>query len=298
MTKSNKLVFFGNERLATSATTTAPTLRALIAAGYHIMAVVSHYEPGRSRKARALEIEQVANEYDIPLLLPDRPADISQQLKDFAADAAVLVAYGKIVPQSVIDIFPAGIINIHPSLLPQYRGPTPIEQVMLDSPPKTGVSLMQLSKEMDAGPVYAQTTLPLAGNETKQQLADTLLQQGSQMVIQHLPAILDGTLHPVAQDDSKATFCALLTKNSGIIDTNKTAEQLEREVRAYAGWPKSTLNTYNNDVIVTKASVVSHRTQNALIIECAEESLLQIDELIGPSGKTMSGEAFLRGYAN
>ena len=147
-----KVIFFGNERLATGVTTTAPTLRALIAAGYELVAVVSHYEQANSRTSRDLEIAAVAKEQNIPLLLPNKPSEIFEQLKSFNADVGVLVAYGKIIPQSIIDIFHKGIINIHPSALPMHRGPTPVESVMLNGESFTAVSVMQLVSAMDAGP--------------------------------------------------------------------------------------------------------------------------------------------------
>jgi methionyl-tRNA formyltransferase len=297
MTKSKTLVFFGNERLATSVSTTAPTLRALIDAGYNIAAVVSHFTPGRSRAARSLEIETIAKQHHVPVLLPNKTTDVAEQLEAMRPEAAVLVAYGKIVPQNIIDLFPAGIINIHPSLLPKYRGPTPIEQVILDGAPKTGASLMRLSKEMDAGPVYAQAELLLRGAETKQELADTLLQQGGNMLLEHLPAILDGSMQPTSQDNTKATYCSLLTKEMGIIKPESyTATEIERQVRAYFGFPKSQLTVNKKSIIVTKVKVISENTPKTLIVACKQNTFLEILELIGPNGRTMSGQAFCNGY--
>jgi methionyl-tRNA formyltransferase len=176
MIKTSKtIVFFGNERLATGVSTDAPTLEALVKAGYNVAAVVSHYEAGQSRKARVLEIDEVAKRHSIPVHLPEKPEHLAEELKAIGADVGVLVAYGKIVPQSLIDIFPKGIVNIHPSLLPLHRGPIPIESVILDGSSRTGVSIMALAKEMDAGPVYAQSEVKLDGQETKQHLADHLL---------------------------------------------------------------------------------------------------------------------------
>jgi methionyl-tRNA formyltransferase len=300
MKKSSPLVFFGNERLSSGFEPhDAPTLRALIENGYDVKAVVSNFVPGRSRKARKLEIEEIAEAYGIPVLLPAKPSGIIDELKAFGAVAGVLVAYGKIVPQSVIDIFPRGIINIHPSLLPQYRGSTPIEQAMLDGASHTGVSLMQLVREMDAGPVYAQKCRPLSGSETKHALTDALLHMGGEMLIDHLPAILDGSLQPIAQDESKATYCGLFTKDQGHMDLTKPAEQLEREVRAYQKWPKSRVTLFDaHDVVVLRTRIANSTDDGALVLACGNNTFLEVIELTGPSGKTMSGEAFLRGYSN
>lgn len=296
MTKSKSLIFFGNERLSSGfAPDGAPALQALIDHGYDIKAVVAHHENGRSRHARTLEIEEIARAHNIPVLLPDRPKEIIDELIGFGADAAVLVAYGRIIPQSVIDIFPHGILNIHPSLLPQYRGSTPIEQAILDGAAETGVSIMGLTKEMDAGPIYAQQRIPLTGTETKQDLTQTLLALGSQLIIDVLPSVLDGSANPRPQNDTDATYTSLFTKADGIIDPSKPALRLEREVRAYAVWPKSRLTLHDHQVVVTKARVAQDETDGELVIRC-NPGYLEIIELIAPSGKTMRGSDFKRGY--
>lgn len=308
-----RLVFFGNERLATGVTTTAPTLKALINAGHKVVAVVSNYERGTSRNARELEIQAVAEKHGIPVLLPENPADIIDQLKNFNADVAVLVAYGRIVPQNIIDVFPKGIINIHPSLLPMHRGPTPIESVILDGSAATGVSVMQLVKAMDAGPVFMQTQVELSGTETKQELADHLLEIGGKMIIELLPGILDGSVLAKPQNDSTATYDKMITKEDGRIDWTKSAEFLEREIRAYAEWPKSYTTLAGIDLIVTKVHVVLGQSEpigkifkvaaenmdldnNGLLFAQTAEELLAIDFLKPAGKKEMTAKEFIAGY--
>lgn len=300
---SNKIVFFGNERIATGVVTTAPTLQALLSAGYNVPAVVCNFEEGQSRNARALEIAEVAKSRDIPLLLPNKLIDIKQQLKNFQAETAVLVAYGKIIPQEIIDIFPKGIINIHPSLLPKHRGPTPIESVILGGSNKTGVSLMSLAKEMDAGPVFGYSELTLDGSETKQYLADTLLDIGSSMLIELLPHILNDSVIAVPQDSAQATYDQLINKAAGLINWDKPASVLEREVRAFSEWPKSYTTLDGMDLIVRKVSVVKTSgppgsyevTKKSLVVFCGQNAL--DITLVQPSGKKeMPIEAFLAGY--
>jgi methionyl-tRNA formyltransferase len=297
MPSSSKLIFFGNERLATGVETEAPTLKALVEAGYDIVAVVSNQSQAQSRQARELEIASVAHAYHIPVLLPEKIVDIKRKLINYHAHAAVLVAYGKIIPQEIIDIFPKGIINIHPSLLPEYRGPTPIEQAILDGKSHTGVSLMKLAKEMDAGPVFAQEKVSLSGNETKQELADTLLNKGRELLLANLVAILSDSLKPVEQNSSKASYTQLIEKLDGIMDFSKPAEVLEREVRAYVGWPKSRAQIFGHECVLTKARVAKNENDGDLLIECFG-SYLEIQELIAPSGRKMSGADFIRGYNN
>lgn len=302
---SGPIVFFGNERLSTGFATDTPTLQRLIAAGYTISAVVTNYEAGRSRSTRPLEVAAVAERHGIPVIINKKPGDIIDQLRSYNAPIGVLVAYGQIVPQRVIDIFPHGIVNIHPSLLPLHRGPIPIESAMLNGTPTTGVSLMQLAKAMDAGPVYVQRQLALNGYESKQALTAALLNAGSKLLIEHLPAILDGTLIPTPQNSNDAIYDQRIVKDDGILDWSKPATRLEREIRAYLEWPKSRATLGSIDVIITKSHVVKASGQPGTItsidkqpvVYCGEDALA-ID-LLKPAGKKeMTGESFLAGYKN
>lgn len=298
-----RVVFFGNERLATGVTSPAYTLLSLIEAGYDIAAVVSHNEATASRKQRALEVAEVAKPHGIPVLLPAKPADIRDQLVALQADIGVLAAYGKIVPQSVIDIFPHGIINIHPSDLPKHRGPTPVESVILSGEPTTAVSVMRLVKAMDAGPVYGRAEFVLSGTETKQELADRLLDIGGSMITELLPGIIDGTLMAAPQLESAATYDSLITKDDGLLDFGKPAVRLEREVRAYAEWPKSRTMVGDKEVVITKAHIIDGRGTTGELWRDSKEfgfytsdGILVID-ILKPAGKgEMSAAAFLAGY--
>jgi methionyl-tRNA formyltransferase len=308
MTQSSTIVFFGNERLATGVTTTAPTLQALLDAGFNVAAVVSNYSEHTSRNSRELEISKIAKENNIPLLLPTKINHIKDQLADLNAEIGVLVAYGQIVPESILQIFPKWIINIHPSLLPLHRGPTPIESVILEGARQTGVSIIKLVKKMDAGPLIAQESFGISGTETKQELADMLLEKGGKLLLNVLPKIIDGTIQTIEQDEARATYDPLISKTDGLLDWNKSAETLEREIRAYQYWPKSRIKLAGKDVVINKAHVAAaadpseagsvYVTADKHIgVHCAN-GVLVIEELT-PSGKqSMSAEAFLAGYGN
>ena len=301
--KSAKIVFFGNERLATGVSTTCPTLRLLIEQGYEIACVVSNHEKAISRKSRSLEILQVAKQYKIPICLPSKLSGIEARLKETKADLGVLVAYGKMVPKEIINIFPKGIINIHPSLLPKYRGSTPIETAILDGVKETGVSIMSLVKEMDAGPVYGYSTLNLTGDESKQELADDLLNAGGSMLLELLPGIISGSIVAEPQNDKNASFTKLISRKDGEIDWHKSAIQIEREIRAYSEWPKSYTKLGGTELIIKEAEVVDKSgesgeyqlTKKSLIVYCRDKAL--DIKILQPSGKKeMSIQAFLSGY--
>ncbi len=290
-----KLLFFGNERLATAAATTVPTLRALVNAGYEVDAVIASHSDGVSRQKRDLEIGTVAHAYHIPVVvLGDKP-DLAEKVKRHRADAAVLVAFGRIIPPAVIDMFPKGIINVHPSLLPELRGSTPIETAILEGLSETGVSLMKLSAEMDAGPVYAQQRVALDGSETKAGLAEKLNELGAGLLVQHLDDILAGSLKPRPQDEDLATYTRLLTRSDGLVDFSEPAETIERKVRAFSGWPKTRAEIFGHEIVITKARVAKDEADGDLVIKC-QPGWLEVLGLTAPSGRTMSGFDFKLGY--
>jgi len=290
-----RLIFFGNERLATAVSTDAPTLRGLVAAGYQIAAVVASHSEGVSRSRRALEIIDVAHAYHIPVMLPPRLAQVKPELEKLQAEAGILVAYGRLIPQEIIDIFPKGIINIHPSLLPKMRGSTPVETAIINGLEETGVSLMRLSGEMDAGPVYMQKALKLNGTETKQQLASKLLQAGAALLTAHLDDILNGKLQPMVQDETVASYTRQLTKQDGETDFLEPAEVIERKVRAFGGFPKVRAKLLNQTVVITRSRVAADAEDGELVVKC-QTGWLEILELTAPSGRTISGADFVRGY--
>lgn len=306
--QTKKIVYFGNERLISGLDKTdAPILQGLIARGYDVVAVVSHHSLSNSRNQRELEVAEIAKEHGIPVLLPARPSDIIDELRTFGADVAVLAAYGRIISQQVIDLFPLGIVNIHPSLLPQYRGPTPIESSILGGDTQTGVSIMQLSAGMDEGPVYAQRSLAVADTVKKFDLYAQIVGLSTALFFDVFPSILDGSLQPTPQNGSDATYSQLIQKSDGTIDWNKGAQRIEREIRAYQGWPQSRTTLGKVEVIVTAATVVQresnlapgelklNETATSLLVGTSNGDI-QIDAIKPLGKKEMPIQAFLAGY--
>lgn len=294
MTSSSKLVFFGTEDFS------LPTLVALVEAGYTIATVVTKPDARRGRKSELVmpAVKVYALEQNIPVLQPTRLGEITEDLVALQADAAVLVSYGKLIPQRVIDVFtPVGIINIHPSLLPRYRGPAPIEAAIVNGDEETGISIMQLTLGMDEGPVFIQEHISLNGTETKPELYEAFARQGAELLTEVLPDILSGTLQPKQQGNDGVSYTTLISKEHGKLNPlTDDAYACERKVRAYLGYPKTSLRLQNNDVIITSAISTKTKSPDELVIECADNTFLQINELIAPSGKRMSGQAYLRGY--
>ena len=288
------IIFFGTDEFS------AVSLRELIARGFTIAAVVTKPDSkkGRGRELQASIVKQIALEHSIPVWQPLKMSEIAQDIQQLASKpTGVLVSYGKIIPQSIIDLFEPGIINVHPSLLPKYRGPSPVESAILHGDTETGVSIMQLSAAMDAGAVYKQVKYLLNDTETAPQLETDLALLGAQELVTILPSIMNGTLQPTAQNDSVATYCQLLRKEDGLLDpASVTAEQAERQVRAFLAYPKTKVTIAGHSIVITKAHIVSARS-SILDIPCKDGRFLSIDELIGPSGRAMNAQAFLNGYA-
>jgi methionyl-tRNA formyltransferase len=289
---SQPIVFFGTEDFSLY------SLKALVTAGFPIVAVVTKPDTARGRGNILTEpaVKTFAVSHGIPVWQPTRLLDIIDDIKQFDTPAGVLVSFGKIIPTAIIELFSPGIINVHPSLLPLYRGPSPIESAIKNRDAKTGVTLMKLAPKMDAGPIYTQVPYALDQTETKPELYDTLGQLGANLLVQKLPAILDGTISPAEQDDSESTYCQLLSKDDSLLDPSTvTPGEAEALIRAHLGFPRTRVTIGEYTVIVTKSHAVM--TKNTpLDIECQNGAFLSIDEVVAPSGRTITGDAFLRGY--
>lgn len=297
---SKTIVFFGTDEFS------ATSLKELLARGFKVGAIVTKPDSrkGRGRGLTASAVKEIAEKHQIPVWQPLKVGEIAPEInklqeKNDEPPIGVLVSYGKIIPQSIIDLFEPGIVNVHPSLLPLYRGPSPIESAILHGDTETGVTIMQLNAEMDAGPIYSQLSTPLNDTETGPKLTEHLAQLGAHQLCRALPSIIDGSLRPIAQDDNLATYCKLLSKEDGLLDTSKlTAEQAERQVRAFRAFPKTKVTIAGQQIIITEAHVSGRSLAEAspLDLKCADGCYLSIDELIGPSGRTMTAKAFLNGY--
>jgi methionyl-tRNA formyltransferase len=261
-----KIIFFGNECLATACTTKLPILTKLKSDGHTIELIVINQSDTKSRNKQESEIVTFAKNHNIPLYIFEDTQKLLAKLNSTKSEVAVLAAFGKIIKQEVINHFKLGIINLHPSLLPKYRGPTPIESAILNGDSETGVSIMALTSGMDSGPIYQQTKLKLSGKEAKQELANKLGTLGAAEVSKLL-SLIDSPrgnkaeLPKPTEQTGQPTVCNLIQKSDSILDLTKPAEVSEREVRAHLGWPgsKTTLKLKNGQElqITITAAIIS-----------------------------------------
>lgn len=304
------ILFFGTPAFA------LPALRGLIDAGYSIAGVVTQPDMpvGRKRLLTPPPVKVLAQQCGIPVFQPER-----LDARDFIAgkipraDLFVVAAYGKIIPADILAIPRFGAINIHPSLLPRWRGPSPIQAAILAGDRETGITIMQMDAEMDHGPVLAQHKLQISNYKiTYPELHDRLAKLGAKLLVSILPRWIAGEINPVVQNESQATYCKILTKADGRIDWEKPAEEIERMIRAYHPWPGTwtiwKTNTTEWRIRIEDADVVSdappeggasgmvwHNEKYPLLIKSGYGSLAV--KKLGIEGKSVTDAAsFLRGY--
>lgn len=289
---SPPIVFFGTDSFSLAA------LTALIEADYTVAAVITKPDSkqGRGHKITPPVVKVLATQHNIPVWQPEKLRDITADIEALGTPVGVLSSFGKIIPQATINLFSPGIINIHPSLLPKYRGPTPIETAIASGDKKTGVSIMRLAAGMDNGPVYTAKEHQLTGTETAPELYHTLATVGANLLLETLPSILEGALTPAAQDETKATYTHLLTKEAALLRPEElSTAEAEQKIRAHLTFPKTKINLAGHTVIITKAHVSNDAPHKTAVL-CKDGRYLSIDELIAPNGRRMSSADFERGY--
>lgn len=288
-----KVLYFGNEQLAQGINPKTPIFDALLANDeFEISALILPTANTR----RPFEIAKVAEKNQIPVYYTKNSAEITEIIDKYQPEVGVLAAFGKIIPDFIINAIPCGIINIHPSLLPKYRGTTPIETALLNNDPETGVSIMRLAKAMDAGNILAQESVAITEETTKQSLYEQLSQLGAKLLTQVLPGVVAKNATETAQDEAGATFTSPLSKDLSLLEpAQKSALTLSREVIAYAGFPKSKITLLDTPCTVTKAHVADNPTTE-LDLKCSDGKYLVIDRLLPENSKEMDAKSFLNGH--
>jgi methionyl-tRNA formyltransferase len=295
---SETIVFFGSGPVA------AKSLE-LLQAWCNIEAVITKPQPPHHREL--FPVIDIAQKYELPLLTASTRHELDELVKQgaFTSRVGVLIDYGIIVSEEVIDSFELGIVNSHFSILPEWRGADPITFAVLSGQRQTGVSLMLLVPRMDEGPLIAYGEYDLGPTITTPELTEDLIELSNALLERTLPPYLTGTINPQAQTVTKrvVSYSRKLTKEDGVLDWQKTAEELEREVRAFAGWPKSRTELAGKSTVITKAHVVKMPCKSGQLIVRgqtlsigAKHNALGIDSLVPAGKKEMTIAAFLAGY--
>lgn len=292
-----KVVFFGTPTFA------AVFLKGLIDnTDFEVVGVVTQPDEsvGRKKILTAPPVKELALAHDLPVLQPTKLKDetFQAQIKEFGADVGVVVAYGRILPESLMKLLPHGFINVHPSLLPKYRGPSPIIAAIAGGDDQTAVTIMKLVQGMDAGPILAQKKIAVDPIETPDSLTSKVVELGVPLLLQTLKAYVAGDIEPREQDHTQATFCKLLTRQDGVIDWSESAENIERKVRAFYPWPGTStkdFKIYKARASDNKLDPGAEQIDNDRLFIGTSTTALEILELQPAGGKRMSTADYLRG---
>lgn len=289
-----RIVFAGTPEFA------AEHLKALLDSPYEVVAVYTQPDrpAGRGQKLMPSAVKALAVAHDIPVMQPPslRNAEAQAQLAALAPDLMVVVAYGLILPQAVLDIPRLGCINSHASLLPRWRGAAPIQRAVQAGDAESGVTVMRMEAGLDTGPMLLKVVTPINAIDTGGSLHDRLAQMGPAAVIQAIAGLVDGTLHGEVQDDALATYAHKLNKDEARLDWSLPAEQLERLIRAFNPWPICHSTLDGETVKVLGACLATGQgapgeilaaSKDGLVVACGEQAL-SLTRLQLPGGKALA----------
>lgn len=299
-----RVVFMGTPEIA------ATCLHRILEDGYQVVGVFTQPDRPKNRgmKLTASPVKELAQKHGIPVFQPEnfREEASVQQLRDLQPDVVAVVAYGRILPQKVLDVPKKGCINIHASLLPEYRGSAPYQWAVLDGKVETGVTAMYLVREMDAGDMIDAVKTPIDPNETAGELLSRLAELGAGLLSKTLGALERDAVTATPQDGSKATFAPMLDKSMSPISWEKTAQQVHDQVRGLNPWPIATMELEGKRFKVYKTVIVPGKpgakpgtvlglTKTGLQIACSEGAV-EIQMLQAEGGKRMGAPDYFRGH--
>ena len=297
-----RVVFMGTPDIA------ATCLKRILADGFEVVGVYTQPDrpKGRGMKLTASPVKEVALSAGIPVFQPEtfREEETVQALRDLKPDVCAVVAYGRILPQKVLDIPTFGCINIHASILPQYRGSAPYQWAVLDGQKETGVTAMYLVREMDAGDMIEVSKTPIGENETAGELLDRLAELGAALLSRTLTRFTQGPVPATPQDESQVSYAPMLEKTMCPIDWTKTAQQVHDHVRGLQPWPVATMELKGQPFKVHETRIVPGSgkpgeilglTKTGLVIACGQGAV-EIRVLQAQGGKRMAAPDYFRGH--
>lgn len=303
---SVRIAFAGSPEFA------CPTLRALVEAHYAPVAVYTQLDrpAGRGRKLTACPVKKLAQSLSLPIhqVQSLRDPGAQQTLADLNLDLMIVAAYGLILPKATLAIPKLGCVNLHASLLPRWRGASPIQQAILAGDLETGVTLMQMDAGLDTGDLLANISTPITVDDTTETLSERLAQLGAKLLIAQLPALLDGALSPTSQAPDLVTHAGKIQKSDANIDWTLSAVKIERMIRAYQPWPVAytefggeRLRIWAADTLCKPdqsppATILSTDPSTGLIIQTGQGQL-RVTELQRPGKTRMQSTAFLKQLA-
>ena len=283
-----------------------PALEALMASSYHVELVITQPDrkAGRGRKISESPVKQSATSANVHVFQPEsiNTEEALSFLKSLDLDVLVVAAYGQIFSQALLDLPRLGCINIHASLLPRWRGASPIQHAILNGDVRTGVTIMQMQRAMDAGDIYLQSECEIEPTDTAQSLHDRLAGLGGSALIEALSKIDQEDFLPHPQEEAKVSYCTKLQKSDGLIDWHESAEIIDRKIRAFYPWPGAYTALNGRRIRITKAELsetevngaaglITKSGKEGVIVNTGEKSIA-LKELIPEGGKRVSAADF------
>jgi methionyl-tRNA formyltransferase len=297
------LIFCGTPRFA------VPTLEKLVGAGFRVHLVVT--QPDRP-KGRGLElvqspVKESALKLNLPITQPDRIKtndEFRAQLTALNPDAIIVVGYGRIIPQWMLDLPSLGNLNLHASLLPKYRGAAPIQWAIASGETVTGVTTMRIDAGLDTGDILQQQELAIAPDDTAETLAPRLASIGAELMVETLRALQAGAIHPRPQDNSQVSLAPILKKEDGLIDFSRSAADIVNRIRGFQPWPGAYTKFRGKTLQIIRARPTTqtlppaelHADSNRLQVGCGHHTSLELLEVQLEGKKRAPAADFLRGY--
>ena len=283
-----RIIFMGTPDFA------VPSLEALLRSDYKVVGVVTQPDrpKGRGQKLVFSPVKQLAQHHGLPILQPEKmkSPELLQALADWRPDILAVTAFGRILPKNILDLPLGGCVNVHGSLLPQYRGAAPIQWSLINGDTETGITTILMNEGMDTGPMLLQQTVAIEPDDTSAELGNRLSKVGGELLVETLKGLENKTVLPREQDHDKATYAPPLTKEAGLIDWTKSAEHIANCIRVLSPWPGCYTFLQGQRLIIWK-TVVETQTQRELLPANGPGIITSVDE---NSFEVVTGNGMLR----